>query len=859
MDAYDEERRRVWEELDMSRDELRSLTECMKKDEFRKLLCEYAEEVSDPENRRRYEAEITQLERERGVEVTFVNPKPGYVIKTSLDGNTKCFINVGQSEHVAKPSSVVVGEPGLTGATRGLNWSLPYALAPPRDDLDNKRQRCRVFDVTFHPDTLALARDKPGFKQLVNDTAIEGVENNFKVKLDRKNLRFPKMSFKGVSQPTVIRRPCEKPSEKTDMDPEIYQKLMSSYDANREQRSKLHESKPARAAPATKLFNSSDKKTENSISKYTTPKFLVKYQSSVDMDEFTDSKEAKMFTTVPKNLVIDINLPLLKSAADATLDVQDRHLSLKSEKPAKYHLELPLSHRVNPENGKASFDPKLKKLTVILPVIRETTLTVEMKEDSGVESDHGSPLPEPQDNMSNSSSCEVNSNGISSLTESEISNNHLNLEILPIVSAGGRQEVLSDISNNAFRTWEDSKTQTSFMNLNLNYSLPPFSCNVYDDVLAITIHAKNVDPESIQHRILADNAGFHVLLTTIGAGFFPVHFSLCIEIGDNMIASDTLSVEAWDNNVVISAKVLNLHMLSRYFVGLDQEHMEAKDLSAAASIKTKLQSLTEDELETNKNVEVIRTPKKVIVNVQPQRLDSDDEDEHESHKENADDKFSQNKFVSESSGDELTGSVGSSNGSGRYKSILKSRHSLFSRSVSESSIDDNTAPLSSVTFNDSIPELYSESEGSSLKKTVRFNDVVSRQLYRSNSSILGQRKKNQRKLRNKKRAHERRMSESENSETEERDKYKVDTKHDSKSDTSDAVRPILHNANKDAESQKSANIHIERSPRNSKRKQKRNAETNNSANRSDEKSETENHSEGELFECKSDLQFEIEV
>lgn len=44
---------------------------------------------------------------------------------------------------------------------------------------------------------------------------------------------------------------------------------------------------------------------------------------------------------------------------------------------------------------------------------------------------------------------------------------------------------------------------------------------------------------------------------------------------------------------------------------------------------------------------------------------------------------------------------------------------------------------------------------------------------RSNSSILGQRKKNQRKLRNKKRAHDRKMSESENSETEERDKFKL--------------------------------------------------------------------------------------
>ncbi|CAG5012571.1 unnamed protein product [Parnassius apollo] len=51
-------------------------------------------------------------------------------------------------------------------------------------------------------------------------------------------------------------------------------------------------------------------------------------------------------------------------------------------------------------------------------------------------------------------------------------------------------------------------------------------------------------------------------------------------------------------------------------------------------------------------------------------------------------------------------------------------------------------------------------EESSLKKTVRFNDVIARQFYRYNSSIEGQKKKNQRK-KSKKRSQERRKSESE--------------------------------------------------------------------------------------------------
>ena len=139
------------------------------------------------------------------------------------------------------------------------------------------------------------------------------------------------------------------------------------------------------------------------------------------------------------------------------------------------------------------------------------------------------------------------------------------------------------------------------------------------------------------------------------------------------------------------------------------------------------------ELETDQNVEVIRSGTEVIVNVRSHSLDTDDEYEHESEQNSSQTEerkrsFRQSRSVSESSGDELSSSMGSINGNIRYKSILKSRH--FSWSVSESSIDDNTAVVSSVNFNESIHEFNSESEGSSLKKTVRFNDVVSRQLYR---------------------------------------------------------------------------------------------------------------------------------
>lgn len=176
MDVY-EHRRKDWEDFNVSREELKNITDCLEKEEFRNLLIEYVEEVTDPENRKIYEKEITQLEKERGVDVTFVNPEPGYVIKTSVDGDRKCFLNISKNDIVARPTS----QPSYEQGRRGLQWSIPYTLIPPRYDLDKKNVRCMVFDVVFHPDTLYLASKNPLFREMVNNTAMDGVESNFKV------------------------------------------------------------------------------------------------------------------------------------------------------------------------------------------------------------------------------------------------------------------------------------------------------------------------------------------------------------------------------------------------------------------------------------------------------------------------------------------------------------------------------------------------------------------------------------------------------------------------------------------------------------------------------------------------------
>lgn len=109
------------------------------------------------------------------------------------------------------------------------------------------------------------------------------------------------------------------------------------------------------------------------------------------------------------------------------------------------------------------------------------------------------------------------------------------------------------------------------------------------------------------------------------------------------------------------------------------------------------------------------------------------------------------------------------------RGILKHR----TRSLSESQVGSvsTISPLGSVSssLNLEVPEdkqkeqeeeegeesvEESMSSGLGEKKSVRFNEVVSRQLFRSNSSILGQRAKNQKKAMKKRKCQQRRASES---------------------------------------------------------------------------------------------------
>lgn len=93
------------------------------------------------------------------------------------------------------------------------------------------------------------------------------------------------------------------------------------------------------------------------------------------------------------------------------------------------------------------------------------------------------------------------------------------------------------------------------------------------------------------------------------------------------------------------------------------------------------------------------------------------------------------RSISESSGEDMT-----SNSPPSAKGILKFRGTHdFSRTLYESSTDENGLSTSPIECSYDSVDISSESDCSSLKKTVRFNNVVSQQFFRYIHAYSGDR------------------------------------------------------------------------------------------------------------------------
>ncbi len=497
----------------MTENDLCKLDKALKSAEFRRLLCDYAREVNDDGNRARYELEVAQLERERGFEVTFLHPSPGYVVKTAnLRTDEKVFVNVCSEPHVQRPSSQEV-------KGQGVKWSIPYMQADPRKDLDRGGRPCAVYDVLFHPEALALAASGgQRMRQMLTETAIDAVEKSFKVKLGRDNLRFPKMKVKGSFQRTVIRKAIQDRENKKE---------------------EVHDDDDLDEAIAEE-------------ESHWIPKHVIKYRHSLDdLPELRDGSRSGgrvADPTRPTHLVVEVHLPELSSTKDVDLDITETRMMLTSEGEGRYSLDVTFAYPVAEEEASARFDVGTHLLTVTVPVkpaeVRRLTST-----DSGIDVDTGY-FASPED------------------------------EGGEIFRAEEKRDQGDDIKDE-----EDEELL-----------FPPYSCNIYEDLMIFTLDVKRIDESSLSKSTLpGEPYGFGLRLSSVGKGMVPFRygFHCALVVPSNGCSAAGLDpeqhveVEVWDNNVIVKVSLPKGLNCEQYKVGSHPDDLTIHNLPQLRALRKK--------------------------------------------------------------------------------------------------------------------------------------------------------------------------------------------------------------------------------------------------------------------------------
>lgn len=895
----------VGDKFELSRDEFRNITQCLGNEEFRKLFAEYCQELKDPENRKQYEEELKLMEAERGYDVKFIKPLPGYVIKTVVDGKTKAFVNVCHCDLVGKPSSQCSTN---KRGEKGLKWSIPYAQSQPRKDYDNKNVDCVVYDVVFHYDTLHLTKSNKNFRKLVTDTALDAVEGAFHVSLDRVNLKFPKLQYKGVAKMTVIRQKLK------NFETRRKDGLIDTLYRASEQSKITHDNSADKENVNKQTFKSA------SQLEYTTPAYKLIHRKEVEYHELTGELDAKLDAAIPKELVLVIELPLLKSANQCTLNVTSSEVHLISDSPAKYKLEVKLPYTVLEKNGSAKFNTDEKTLTVLLPVARNRRTLNDVTVSSNDQS-----MPDEMDQK-------------------------------PVERVKPLKE-----------------PQLVHSNANKKIIFPKFSANKMDNIFAFTLNVRNVDPSSIELQKGTDTVSCR--FTNIGNGFFPCYYIFFLRFPNANITE--VQHEEWDNNIILQV-VLDHGLIDCYYAGTNENDLvqysimeditdkinkfgkeieddslciavsknaikqERKSSHLSIEIKTKdeiesdegIDSALEGELKTDQSMQEDENPDEIntrtveddtkVAKENVKKVDQETAHEGKKSKKNQRRK-NKKRSLSESCCDHLKVTINNDNpkpesgneansfeGTGssseatskqrkarsvsescpardnngvesdsvdnlsaliqfnhKYKGILK--RSSLQRSISECSSIDEHYYLGTSVDGSSVAESVDHTNGElseSCRKTVRFNDAIKTKLFRSNTSILGQKKKNAKKNESKRRALTRRLSEGESTDNEDKDHQTTneapgsvvqrDTEHDSGiSLDSDAAHPIEINADTEVQN-KHQNDSTKPIEINRKVEKKFIASKNNNCNVKAQFIKSKRNDSSDI-EFKSDMIFDIEM
>lgn len=374
-------------DLNMSKPELKGLVKAMESEEFKNIMSEYMNDISDPKNKQEMEDYLKQCEEngELPPNTKLIRPIAGFCLKTTSSKlinrkekkyfEQKTFINVTSHEIMDPPKKVERSQNGK----KGFSFELPYRVSKGRPDQDNKGSICTTYDVVFHPEVISMAMlYKNEFLKFVCDTAVEGVskvltQENEKLSKDYKVLN--KLRCKGGQPASItIKVQSENPiidsmdpsKHETKLQKEIMKNNKALADKKMQEKEEFQD-------------NESDEEDEQELKRVdgiSEPKYKVVYTYPVDINDcWTPPADVLTDRKFPVSLRVIVQAPYIDSIANADLDINEDTLIFKVEDT--YDLMLQFKYKVDPDKGKATFEKDHKRLTIDLPIIGVTDTTHE--------------------------------------------------------------------------------------------------------------------------------------------------------------------------------------------------------------------------------------------------------------------------------------------------------------------------------------------------------------------------------------------------------------------------------------------------------------------------------------------------
>eukprot|EP00096_Caligus_rogercresseyi_P004159 TRINITY_DN1831_c0_g1_i4.p1 TRINITY_DN1831_c0_g1~~TRINITY_DN1831_c0_g1_i4.p1 ORF type:complete len:672 (+),score=250.42 TRINITY_DN1831_c0_g1_i4:71-2086(+) len=436
------------------------------------------------------------------------------------------------------------------------------------------------------------------------------------------------------------------------------------------------------------------------------PEFTLKY------------REASPKVSRPLTTLLDVHLPEFSGAANIDLDVSRRSVSLKTSEPVPYFLHLPLSYPVDEEKGSAKFDKNTRILHVSIPIIPIKKKKMErlLSVDSGIDSD------DVTEALANSPE--------GTETEDEVDQEE------------------SDIRRAMF---------------------PSHRLDLEEDSLSFTLDVRNIDPDSLVTTPFSSERlrGYRIAFSTLGSGLvrYDYSFAFAISFGDSGILEELPQPkpELWDNSLTFLLPLRPSHL--DCLVGKGPGELRPIANPSLKELRANIGEVKPLKKEEEKPVDKI--VQKDLPKAEPKKESSG--------------RFSVTPLDSSEAGKEILPPLPPlipsqpppPTSSSSIRGILKRRVRSYSESQAdqirrweEAAASLTHHGLQGLQEEETTEEDEEEEEGgiSNLerKKSVRFNDIVQRQTFRANASILGQRMKNMKKNEQKKRKNalrERRASE----------------------------------------------------------------------------------------------------